>query len=101
MGLGIWFSEDIRNAILAADKAAITTTKCFAEAMTRNQEIHPVETVAEIRGFGKGYKAALDTIAVAFGIAPQAITSKDPHEPYKIESPPEWILPYGTHDEST
>ena len=60
MGLDIWFREDILNALKAAEQASATT----AAAM---------ENVAGdpryLRAYREGYRAALVTVATAFGIA--------------------------------
>jgi len=97
MGLDIWFAEDIRNALLAANEASAATAAVIAEvgqrpsassgqrpsassgqrpsasrgqAVTDSTELLTVS----LRAYREGYKAALATLALAFGIAPQAIT---------------------------
>jgi len=94
MGLDIWFAEDIRNALLAANEASAATAAVMAEvgggpsigsgsgpstvgqargagqAVTDSTELLAVS----LRAYREGYKAALTTVALAFGIAPQAIT---------------------------
>ena len=85
MGLDIWFAEDIRNALLAANEASAATAALIAEmggspstvrqargsgqAVTDSTELLAVS----LRAYREGYKAALTTVALAFGIAPQAI----------------------------
>jgi hypothetical protein len=88
MGLDIWFAEDIRNALLAANEASAATAAVIAEmgvspstspstgsgrgsgqAMTDSTDLLTVS----LRAYREGYKAALATVALAFGIAPQAI----------------------------
>ena len=94
MGLDIWFAEDIRNALLAANEASAATAAVMAEvgggpstprparddagsvpsppagqAVTDSTELLTVS----LRAYREGYKAALATVALAFGIAPQAI----------------------------
>jgi hypothetical protein len=110
MGLDIWFAEDIRNALLAANEASAATVAVIAEvgggpskspstvsrqdsgqgasassrqgpstlrraqgsgqAVTDSTELLAVS----LRAYREGYRAALTTVALAFGIAPQAIT---------------------------
>jgi hypothetical protein len=81
MGLDIWFAEDIRNALLAANEASAATAAVIAEigvspstssgqAMNDSTDLLTVS----LHAYRAGYKAALATVALAFGIAPQAIT---------------------------
>lgn len=65
MGLDIWFREDIRNALLAADKASMSAVLALSVNGT------------ETRHFVAGYKAALATIAIAFGLSPQIFFEKE------------------------
>ncbi|NIO69072.1 MAG: hypothetical protein GTN71_08560 [Anaerolineae bacterium] len=107
--MDIWFAEDIRNALLAANEASAATAAVIAEvgggpstgsgqrpstgsgqrpstgseqspsvlrqaqgsgqALTDSTELLAVS----LRAYREGYKAALTTVALAFGIAPQAI----------------------------
>jgi hypothetical protein len=109
MGLDIWFAEDIRNALLAANEASAATAAVMAEvgggpstgsghgpstgsghgpstgsghgpstlgqaqgsgqAVTDSTEL----LIVSLRAYREGYKAALTTVALAFGIAPQTI----------------------------
>jgi hypothetical protein len=103
MGLDIFFLEDIRNAILAANEASSAT----AEAAT-SQSVRTLDLIAEklreelpedtsrvlldalhaaavgnmdaIRHYRWGYRAALVTLALAFGLSPAIIGSGDPLE---------------------
>ncbi len=59
MGLEVYYPTDIRNALLAAEQAANATAKA-----TGNQD-DPFSA-----GFLTGYRAALTTLAVAFGLVP-------------------------------
>ena len=111
MGYEVWFAEDIRNALLAANEASAATAAVIAEvggglatsvsiprpldelgtkqawdgagsgeasghcpspgqAVTDSTELLAVT----LRAYREGYKAALSAVALAFGIAPQAIT---------------------------
>ena len=94
MGLDIWFAEDIRNALLAANEASAATAAVIAEVgggpstgsgqgpstLRRAQGSGQAVTEAtellavSLRAYREGYRAALTTVALAFGIAPQAIT---------------------------
>ncbi len=65
MGLDIFFPEDIRNALLAADEASSSTAGVCA-AVGRD----PVT----LRAYLEGYRAALTTVALAFGLSPAIIT---------------------------
>ena len=64
MGLDIFFAEDIRNALLAANEASGATA--FVGARVGGN-------VKLLRAYREGYKAALVTVALAFGLAPQVI----------------------------
>jgi hypothetical protein len=93
MGLDIWFAEDIRNTLLAANEASAATAAVIAEigvspstspstgsgrgsgqAVTDATDLLAVS----LRAYREGYKAALVTVALAFGIAPQKIRSHLP-----------------------
>ena len=122
MGLDIWFAEDIRNALLAANEASAATAAVIAEMgggpstprqarddggsgqapstgsgqapSTFRQDFGELSRAAQgsgqavtdstellavsLRAYREGYKAALATVALAFGIAPQAITLQIP-----------------------
>ena len=65
MSLDIFFSEDIRNAIQAADEASSSTAKVCAAVGG-----DPVT----LRAYLEGYRAALTTVALAFGLSPAIIT---------------------------
>jgi hypothetical protein len=76
--LDIWFAEDIRNALLAANEASAATAAVIAEA-GRLLPAGPEQAVTDsaellavsLRAYREGYKAALATVALAFGITPQ------------------------------
>jgi hypothetical protein len=110
MGLDIWFAEDIRNALLAANEASAATAAVISEVgggaltdpstasgedsgpgpLTLRQALRQAQDRAQglgqavtdstellavsLRAYREGYKAALATVALAFGITPQAIT---------------------------
>jgi hypothetical protein len=108
MGLDIWFAEDIRNALLAANEASAATAAVISEvrggasisastasgedsgpnpstlrqAQDRTQGLGKAVTdstellAVSLRAYREGYKAALVTVALAFGITPQAITPR-------------------------
>lgn len=58
MGLDIWFREDIENALLAANESCRLTAESVGVG-------DPLD-----RAYLKGYRAALSTIALAFGLSP-------------------------------
>jgi hypothetical protein len=66
VGLDIFFSEDIRNALMAADEASSSTARVCAAVGG-----DPVT----LRAYLEGYRAALTTVALAFGLSPAIITS--------------------------
>ena len=103
MGLDIFFLEDIRNAILAANEASAST----AEAAT-SQDAQTLDLIAErlreklpagtsqvlldalhtaavgnadtLKHYRRGYRAALVTLALAFGLSPTIIDRGNPLE---------------------
>ncbi len=62
MGLDVWFRDDITAALLAADQASATTVAALGDG-TVNPET--------IRAFRQGFRAALATVALAFGLEPK------------------------------
>jgi len=64
MGLDIFFAEDVRNALLAANEANAQTATVAVEAGG---------DVVVLRAHREGFRAALATIALAFGLRPRAI----------------------------
>jgi len=96
MGLDIWFAEDIRNALLAANEASAATAAVIAEvggslsaisgqAVTDSTELLAVS----LQAYREGYKAALTTVALAFGIAPQTVSLRQPQgaTPQSLQTP--------------
>jgi hypothetical protein len=106
MGLDIFFLEDIRNAILAANEASSATAEAATSGstgLTTGQDTQTLDLIAEkLRGelpegtsrvlldalhaaavgnvnalkhYRRGYRAALTTVALAFGLSPDTITS--------------------------
>lgn len=99
MGLDIFFLEDIYNAILAANEASSAT----AEAAT-SQDARTLDLIAEklreelpedtsrvlldalhaaavgnvdtLKHYRRGYRAALTTVALAFGLSPAIIAGR-------------------------
>jgi hypothetical protein len=105
MGLDIFFLEDIRNAILAANEASSATAEAATSGstgLTTGQNTQTLDLIAEkLRGelpegtsrvlldalhaaavgnvnalkyYRRGYRAALTTVALAFGLSPDTIT---------------------------
>jgi hypothetical protein len=69
MGLDLFFTEDIRNALLAANEASASTARVCA-ALGGDQ--------VALRAYLEGYRAALTTVALAFGLSPDIIGGRDP-----------------------
>ena len=69
MGLDIFFAEDIRNALLAADEASSSTARVCA-TVGGDQ--------VTLRAYLEGYRAALTTVALAFGLSPTIVTGRSP-----------------------
>ena len=67
MALDIFFSEDIRNALMAANEASSATAAVV--------DI-PNPT---LRAYRQGYRAALATVALAFGLSPAIIGMPAPN----------------------
>jgi uncharacterized protein GlcG (DUF336 family) len=67
MGLDIFFAEDIRNALMAADEASSSTARVCA-AVSGDQ--------VTLRAYLEGYRAALTTVALAFSFAPSVIAGR-------------------------
>ena len=64
MALDIFFPNDICNALVAADKASSSTARVCA-AVGGDQ--------ATSRAYLEGYRAALATVALAFGLSPAIV----------------------------
>ena len=58
MGLEVYYPRDVRNALLAAEQAS--NAALMAAACDNENEF--------ARGYESGYRAALATIALAFGL---------------------------------
>ena len=69
MGLDIFFVEDVRNALMAANEASSSTARVCA-AVGGDQ--------ATLRAYLEGYRAALTTVALAFGLSPTIVTGQSP-----------------------
>ncbi len=67
MAPDIFFSDDVRQALQAADEACLSTARVCA-AGSGDQ--------ATLRAYLEGYRAALRTIALAFGLEPAVITAR-------------------------
>ncbi|HIQ23018.1 MAG TPA: hypothetical protein EYH34_17465 [Planctomycetes bacterium] len=74
MGLDIWFREDILHALKAAEQASATTAAAMEHALGE-AEGSVVGDARYLRAYREGYKAALVTVAMAFGITPSGNTS--------------------------
>jgi hypothetical protein len=61
MSLDIWFREDIRHILMAAERASEV-------ALAQGEESSA--DVASLRAYRRGYRAALSAVALAFGLVP-------------------------------
>jgi len=59
MGLEVYYPQDIRNVLLAAEQAS---NSALTAAKEKNDEF--------AQGYQAGYRAALTTVALAFGLIP-------------------------------
>jgi hypothetical protein len=101
MGLDIWFSEDIRNALLAANEASSSTAEVATDQDARTLDLiaeklreelpegtsqvlldalhaAAVGNVDTLKHYRQGYRAALVTLALAFGLSPAIIDGGKP-----------------------
>ncbi len=61
MSLDIWFREDIRHILMAAERASEV-------ALAQGEEC--AADTATLRAYRRGYRAALSAVALACGLAP-------------------------------
>ena len=103
MGLDIFFLEDIRNAILAANEASSATAEAAISQDTQTLDLiaeklrgelpkgtsralldalhaAAVGNVDTLKHYRRGYRAALITLALAFGLSPAIIDGGKPLE---------------------
>jgi hypothetical protein len=111
MGLDIFFLEDIRNAILAANEASSATAEAATSGsteLTTGQDVQTLDLIAgklreklpedksrvlldalhaaavgnvdALKHYRRGYRAALITLALAFGLSPAIIDGDKPLE---------------------
>lgn len=73
MGLDIFFGEDIRNALLAADKGGNPSLEQIRTILYQHQA--GMDTVVT-GAYKAGYAAALVTLALAFGLSPNILRGK-------------------------
>ena len=62
MGLDIYCKADIANALLAAEEASSATAAALVDM---------VGDPTRLRAYREGYRAALATVALAFGLSPR------------------------------
>lgn len=79
MGLDIFFAEDVRNALAAANEASSAAAARVADLRL------DADAVANLRAYRDGYKAALCTMALAFGISPQTVIKEAASPPIIYE----------------
>lgn len=68
MGLEVYYPADIRNALLAAEQANKAAAEAADWAYGRG-----VSPPAFMAGYQAGHRAALTTLALAFGLLPQSL----------------------------
>lgn len=98
MGLDIWFSEDVRNAIMAANEASASTAVAAAAIAGRcehklagsvtvqcsvcGEQVRVVAqdnvAIAILQAHREGFKAGLATVAIAFGVSPAIVRADGP-----------------------
>ena len=78
MGLDIFFGDDIRNALLAANEASAATAARVADLRL------DADVVENLRAYREGYKAALFTVALALGLVPAAVVTGWPVAPVSV-----------------
>jgi hypothetical protein len=83
MGLDIFFADDIRRALLAADEASSSMARVCAAV--GGYEASPEADVV-LRAYLEGYRAALTTVALAFGLSPAIIDGDKPLEVPVLDS---------------
>jgi hypothetical protein len=72
MSLDLFFAKDIRNALMAADEASSSTARvCAAVDGDGRGNNSPL-----LRAYLEGYRAALSTVALAFGLSPAIIAGR-------------------------
>jgi hypothetical protein len=97
MGLEVYYPTDVRNALLAAeqavnamaDAAAVGTSTCPALVVSDQDTVQQVQGRDDVdcpqsaftAGFLTGYRAALTTLALAFGLGLKAELSSRPEPP--------------------
>lgn len=74
MGLDIFFTEDVRNALMAADEASSSTARVCAAVGGDTVTPRAEPRDEALRAYLEGYRAALTTVALAFGLSPDIIT---------------------------
>lgn len=88
MGLEVYYPTDVRNALLAAeqavnamaDAAAVGTDTCPVRQVQGQDDVGSPQS-AFTAGFLTGYRAALTTLALAFGLGLKAEFSGRPEPP--------------------
>jgi hypothetical protein len=102
MGLDIFFADDVRRALMAADEASTSTARvCAVVGGDGRGDDSPL-----LRAYLEGYRAALTTVALAFGLSPAIVASRGPStgsgqgEPLAVEARTVGeALPAGGEDE--
>ena len=71
MGSDPWFAEDISNALLAANEGGNPSLEWVRVFLSHIEEGYRVGAVsAVVEAHKQGHRAALTTLALAFGLSP-------------------------------
>ena len=84
MSLDIWFREDIKNIMLAAEQANLQALQ--SGLWSTDPELQRACPECKRRIYHQGFRAALSTLALAFGLAPLPLQDADDPEPPTLEA---------------
>jgi hypothetical protein len=91
MGLDIFFLEDIRKALLAANEASSSTSRVCAV----------VEDPVILRAYRAGFQAALTTIALAFGLNSTCWRAEEKEKGGQENAEDVYIIPHRIRESDT
>lgn len=78
MGWGYFSSENIRDALLSANENSSATAALVAEMSI------DTDTIANLRTYREGFRAALCTLALAFGLSPSIIAGSGEQQAQQV-----------------
>lgn len=78
MGLEVYYPTDVRNALLAAEQAvnAMADAATIGQGQVVNQDGDTIPQSPFTLGFLTGYRAALTTLALSFGLGLRSDSSE-------------------------